>query len=221
MLKASPWRSAQPVPWSCGGTSVARSALSCSTSRVSRFCVPGIKPLHRLALDPSHAVCSVSQTTKSISLGSTEWRARCMLARANSASAPRSDVTLTRVRIEEQCHCAQELCARSCPRRDEEPTRRSNKRVRFLTPTGGRNPRTNGAPRRPIRWFRRRAIQNISVTRLSVESTTTLKIACCVSAPQNCASCASRPHLGRAQEVTPSEQRDLTPPAPARAAACQ
>ena len=110
-LKASPWRSAQPVPWSCGGTSVARSALSCSTSRVSRFCVPGIKPLHRLALDPSHAVCSVSQTTKSISLGSVEWRARCMLARANSASAPRSDVTLTRVRIEEQCHCAQELSA--------------------------------------------------------------------------------------------------------------
>ena len=94
-LKASPWRSAQPVLWSCGGTSVARSALSCSTSRVSGFCVPGIKPLHRLALDPSHAVCSVSQTTKSILLGSVEWRARCMLARANSASAPRSDVTLT------------------------------------------------------------------------------------------------------------------------------
>ena len=106
-LNASPWRSAQPVPWSCGGTSVARSALSCSTSRVSGFCVPGIKPLHRLALDPSHAVCSVSQTTKSISLGSVEWRARCMLARANSASAPRSEVTLTRVRIE----CYRRRCA--------------------------------------------------------------------------------------------------------------
>jgi len=96
-LKAAPWRSAQPVRRSCGGTSVARSALSCSTSRVSRFCVPGIKPLHRLALEPSHEVCSVSHTTKSTVGGSAGWRARCMLARANSASAPRSVVTPTRI----------------------------------------------------------------------------------------------------------------------------
>ena len=105
-LKAAPWRSAQPVRRSCGGTSVARSALSCSTSRVSRFCVPGIKPLHRLALEPSHEVCSVSHTTKSTVGGSAGWRARCMLARANSASAPRSVVTPTRIDGKASRSCA-------------------------------------------------------------------------------------------------------------------